>query len=324
MAKWWWSEFFTDDRAHGSTGGKDADLGMPPAIALDLDELIAMRSRHPILGHHRRIDGFRFGDLVSRRRGIGLELDNIGPYQWGDDIRHMDWFATARIGRPQVKQFRHDVQQTVILALDLRPQMMFGSKDQLMAKTACLAAAKIAWLTSKDHQPLGLLIIGGGDKAELYPPRRGRRARLQYLTRIVDAYQHALKHRSTTSTPLADKLEGLPARMSGDVEAVIISDFSQLGDDFDQRLRETGAKGTQSAIVIEDSLMSAPPPSGLYPLRSEQDRQLATVAIRRSDTNLYRRQAERHRRDLRARLLHLGMRQVMIADAQSINEGYFK
>ncbi|MGI9499881.1 MAG: DUF58 domain-containing protein, partial [Geminicoccaceae bacterium] len=86
-----------------------------------------MRGHRSSFAGSKRIDGFRFGGLSSRRRGIGLELDNIGPYQWGDDIRHMDWFATARIGRPQVKQFRHDVQQTIILALDLRPSMMFGS-----------------------------------------------------------------------------------------------------------------------------------------------------------------------------------------------------
>ncbi len=294
------------------------------AIHLRFDELVAMRGRHSSFGRNQRVDGFRFGDLPSRRRGTGLELDNIGPYQWGDDIRHMDWFATARTGRPQVKQFRHDVQQTILIALDLRPQMMFGSKDQLMAKTACLAAAKIAWSTSKDHQPLGLLIVGGGDMTDLYPPRRGRRARLQNLTRIVDAYQQALKRRGEASAALADKLIGLPSQMSGDVEAVIISDFSQLGDGFDQRLRETGARGAQSGIVIEDSLMSMPPPSGLYPLHSGHDQRLATVAIRKNDTNVYKEHAERNRRELRARLLSLGMRQVMIADAQSINEGYFR
>ena len=303
---------------HAADGGAMSD-----AIQLQLDELLAMRGRRSLLGRNQRSDGFRFGDLPSRRRGTGLELDNIGPYQWGDDIRHMDWFATARTGRPQVKQFRHDVQQTVILVLDLRPSMMFGSKDQLMAKTACLAAAKIAWSTSKDHQPLGLLIVSGERAAELHPPRRGRRARLQHLTRIVDAYRSAITQSGEVATPLADELEGLPSRMSGDVEAVIISDFSRLGDDFDRRLRETGARGAQSAIVIEDSLMSTPPPAGLYPLRSQEDQQLATVAIRKRETNVYRMRAEQHRRDLKARLMSIGMRQVMIANAEAISEGYF-
>ena len=300
------------------------DRDASPAIQLHFEELIAMRGRRASFGRNQRIDGFRFGDLSSRRRGTGLELDSIGPYQWGDDIRHMDWFATARIGRPQVKQFRRDVQQTIMLVLDLRPSMMFGSSHQLMAKTACLAAAKVAWSTSKDHQPLGLLLIAGGARPELVPPRRGRRARLQHLARIVDAYEQAVQQAGEASPSLTDRLDALPSSMSGDVEAVIISDFSQLGGGFDQRLRETGARGAQSAIVIEDDLMSTPPPSGLYPLRNGQGQKLATVAIKKSDTNLYRMRADRHRRALRARLLSLGMRQVLISDARSINEGYFR
>ncbi len=325
MAKWWWSEFFTDDRAHGSTGGKDADLGMPPAIALDLDELIAMRSRHPILGHHRRIDGFRFGDLVSRRRGIGLELDNIGPYQWGDDIRHMDWFATARTGRAQVKRFRHDVQRTVIIALDLRPQMIFGSSRHPMIKTACLAAAKIAWSTSNDHQPLGLLLMGN-DQSILVSPRRGRRARLQHLARIVEAYQDAIGVISSPPQDLATSLEPLTQAMAGDVEAVIVSDFSGLGQekDFDRRLREIGAQGSMSAVLIEDPLMREAPPSGSYPLRQTDDQELTTVAIQAGDENVYRDHADQYRRELMARLLGLGVRQVLISDPVSIEQGYFR
>ncbi len=298
--------------------------GAHDAVRLHLDELIAMRDRRGGFGRSRRIDGFRFGDLSSRRRGAGLELDSIGPYQWGDDIRHMDWFATARTGRPQVKQFRRDVQRTIMLALDLRPSMMFGSRRQLMAKTACLAAARIAWSTSKDHQPLGLFLLGGDPAVELIPPRRGRRARLQHLARIVDAYDRAIARAGAASPPLDDLLQGLPGCLSGDVEAVIVSDFSHLGDGFDRRLREIGDRGEQSAVVIEDSLMRTPPPPGSYPLRDGRDRRLRTVAIGRRDTNLYIEEAERQRRVLAARLLSLGMRQALIADPQSIDEGHFR
>ena len=293
------------------------------ATHLHFDELVAMRDRRARFGRNRLVDGFRFGDLTSRKRGSGLELDNIGPYQPGDDIRHMDWFATARIGRPQVKQFRHDVQQTIILVIDLRPSMMFGSSDQLMAKTACLAAAKIAWSTSKDHQPLGLLLLGN-ETAELVPPRRGRRTRLQHLGRIVEAYRKARRHAGTPSPTLDIMLRDLPRRMAGDVEAVIISDFSRLGDGFDRRVREIGARGAESAVVIEDGLMSTPPPPGVYPLRGDRDQELAAVAIRGRDTNVYRMQADHHRRTLGARLSSLGMRQVLTADAKAIGGGFFR
>jgi len=320
---WSWSDFFGDVRDIGQRRSAPVDKLSSPAIGLDLDELIAMRGRRSMLGQNRRIDGYRFGDLSSRRRGIGLELDNIGPYQWGDDIRHMDWFATARIGRPQVKQFRHDVQQTVILAIDLRPSMIFGSSHYPMIKTACLAAAKIAWSTSHDHQPLGLLLIER-DQSILVPPRRGRRARLQYLAHIVESYRAAIDGKGASSPALAERLDPLPSAMAGDVEAVIISDFSDLGEGFDRKLREVGARGSISAVVIEDDLMQKAPPAGSYPLRTDGDQGLTTVAIRSGNENVYRDHADSHRRELSAMLMGLGMRQVLISDPASIGEGYFR
>lgn len=321
-----WSRFdlkasLTGPFTHREAGHLDATTS--PALDLQFEELVAMRDRRARFGRNRPVDGFRFGDLTSRRRGTGLELDNIGPYQRGDDIRHMDWFATARIGRPQVKQFRHDVQQTIILVIDLRPSMMFGSSVQLMAKTACLAAAKIAWSTSRDHQPLGLLLLGGAT-ADYIPPRRGRRARLQHLGLIAEAYREARRHTEEPASPLDVMLGDLPAHMAGDIEAIIISDFSRLGDGFDRRLREIGARGGESAIVIEDGLMRVPPPAGIYPLRDDQDHRLAAVAIRKRDENVYRMQAEQDRRTLKARLLSLGMRQVLTADAAAVDEGFFR
>jgi uncharacterized protein (DUF58 family) len=303
---------------------QDASAKVPSnALSLDFDELVAMRGHRPSFGRSQRVDGFRFGERPSRKRGIGMELESIGPYQWGDDIRHMDWFATARTGRPQIKQFRRDVQQTLILVIDLRPSMMFGSSHQLMAKTACMAAAKIAWSTSKDHQPLGLMLIGR-QSVDFIPPRRGRRARLQRLAQIVDAYRRAIMHVGDATESLDTMLEDLPSHMAGDVEAVIISDFSHLGDGFNRCLRKTGARGEQSAVIIEDGLMQTSPPAGLYPFRSREDREIVAIAIRKRDTDLYEKRAERHRRALAAELMSNGMRQVLFSDAQSINEGYFR
>ena len=294
-----------------------------PALNLDFDELIAMRGYSPSFGRNQKVDGFRLGEQPSRKRGIGLDLESIGPYQWGDDIRHMDWFATARTGRPQIKQFRQDVQQTLILVIDLRPSMMFGSSRQLMAKTACMAAAKIAWSTSKDHQPLGLMLLGA-QSSNFIPPRRGRRARLQRLAQLVDAYRQATVHVGEETKPLDTMLEDLPSHMAGDVEAIIISDFSLLGNGFDRCLRETGAKGEQSAVVIEDGLMQASPPAGRYPFQAPGDREIVNIAIRNNQATIYRELAERRRRALAAELMGLGMRQVLFADAGSINEGYFR
>jgi uncharacterized protein (DUF58 family) len=235
----------------------------------------------------------------------------------------MDWLATARTGRPQVKQFRHDVQQTIIAAIDLRPHMVFGTSGHPMIKTACLAAAALAWITSKDHQPFGLLLIGAGEPV-LVPPRRGRRARLQHLSRLVEGYHAAIADRDKPSPPLADGLDRLTSAMAGDVEAVVISDFSAPGEAFDQRLGEAGARGSISAIIVEDRLAQQAPPAGGYPVRSGDDQTVAALAIHAGDENVYRVHAERCRRRLTARLLGLGARQALVADPSSMMEGYFR
>ena len=325
MTMWWLSNLksYVSQSLAGKTPAAGSLLSSK-AIDLSLDELIAVRDRRSSFRQSQRIDGFRFGDLTSRRRGNGLELDSIGPYQSGDDIRHIDWFATARTGRPQVRRFRLDVQRTIILALDLRTSMFFGSKRQLMAKTGCLAAAKIAWSTSKDHQPLGLLLVT--DKGvDFAPPRRGRRARLQHLARIVDAYREVLANGANLPSPsLADRLKLLPSAMSGDVEAVLISDFSRQGEELPHRFREIGNRGDLSAVLIEDELMRAPPPPGVYPLRDHGEPRMVTVAIRRDDANLYIKEADHFRRRLAARLLGFGLRQLLIADPESMDGGYFR
>lgn len=299
------------------------DISSSNSLSLDFDELMAMRGRHPSFGRSQNIDGFRFGEQLSRKRGTGMELEGIGAYQWGDDIRHMDWFATARTGRPQIKQFRRDVQQKLILVVDLRPSMMFGSADHLMAKTACLAAAKIAWSTSTNHQPIGLMLVGQ-QTVDIIPPRHGRRARLQRLAQLVDAYHREIAHVGETTENFAAKLQDLPSLMAGNVEAVIISDFSHLGDDFGRCLRDIGARGQQSAVIIEDQLMHTPPPSGLYPFCSGGGQQIVALAFRKHPTNLYQAQAERLRRTLVAELMGSGIRQVLFSDARSISEGYFR
>jgi hypothetical protein len=140
----------------------------------------------------------------------------------------------------------------------------------------------------------------------------------------VDAYREASGQIGALTPELADGLEPLVPAMAGDVEAVVVSDFSTLGETFDRRIREAGARGSVSAIAIEDEMMREPPPLGLYPQRIGNDDALKMVAIRAGDENVYRDHADDHRRVLTARLLGLGMRQVLNSDPTTIDQGYFR
>ncbi|MEM9443212.1 MAG: hypothetical protein AAGA73_22455, partial [Pseudomonadota bacterium] len=156
------------------------------------------------------------------------------------------------------------------------------------------------------------------------PPRHGRRARLQHMAQLVGAYHREAAYVGNATETFGPKLKDLPSLMVGDVEAIIISDFSHLGGGFDRCLRDISARGRLSAVVVEDQLMQTPPPRGFYPFRSREAQEIVPLAFRNDATKLYQKQAERVRRALAAELMGYGMRQVLFSDADSISEGYFR
>lgn len=111
---------------------------LPDPARILPDELLAMRlASNPFTGRGRgvRADAGRFR---SRRHGVGTDLDSVGPWQPGDDRRHIDWYATARTGQPQVRRHFMEAQRPTLIALDLRPHLVFGLQDSLLA-------GRLAW-----------------------------------------------------------------------------------------------------------------------------------------------------------------------------------
>ena len=84
------------------------------------------------------------GEYVSVFRGSGIEFDEVRPYVSGDDVRSIDWNATARAGEPFVKRFREERDQTLFFALDVSASMRFGSLGASKARTAAHALALMA------------------------------------------------------------------------------------------------------------------------------------------------------------------------------------
>ena len=295
------------------------------ALDLTLDELIATRKhRGKTLAFSWRepIDNFKPGDLRGLRRGSGFDLDCIGPYQEGDDYRHIDWFASARSGRTQVKRFLIEIQSKIILVLDLRQAMFFGTAFQLMAKTMCLAAAELIWTLSSYTQPLGLAFIHE-TAAQDSKPERGRRARLKQLNLIAEIYQHCLYTDAVTPITLADPLHEMLPRLARDAEIILLSDFSAVGDTFEEWCRNVGPKRLR-AVVIEDAMLETAPPSGNYPARSMHDSQrlLANIRASRTGSVKYLQQVRQSRRDLYLNLKDCGIRHVVVCNAESVTRNY--
>jgi len=123
----------------------------------------------PLLGHDEleRLQGFILerrdrrravsspysGPAISRHRGYGMELHDVRPYHPGDDIRHMDWRATARSNKATTRIFLEERQRSLFLVIDRRPAMRFGTRGEIKAACAARVASIMAFtaLAAQEH-----------------------------------------------------------------------------------------------------------------------------------------------------------------------------
>ncbi len=163
--------------------------------------------------------GLAAGGYASAFRGAGMEFDESRPYVPGDDVRHLDWNATARTGEPFVKRFREERDQTLILLLDVSASMAFSSGARTKAELGAHAAALLAAAAGRVGDRVGLVAFGEGVVHELRP-RRG------------DAHVFALVRRAVAAartpqggTRLATAFARLPALVRHRAVVVVLSDF---------------------------------------------------------------------------------------------------
>ena len=121
----------------------------------------------------RRLEGLLPGDQPTPATGVGTELAQIRPYRPGDDVRQLDWNATARTGEPHVRVHVAERSVTTWLLLDLSPSMAFGTADRLKVDVAEGIANTVGRLATRRGNRLGVMTFGGPEPRVL-PPRQGR------------------------------------------------------------------------------------------------------------------------------------------------------
>jgi uncharacterized protein (DUF58 family) len=121
----------------------------------------------------RRLEGLVPGDQRTPAVGVGTELSQIRAYRPGDDVRQLDWNATARTGEPHVRVHVAERSVTTWLVLDLSPSMAFGTADRLKVDVAEGIANAVGRLATRRGNRLGVMTFGGPDPRVL-PPRQGR------------------------------------------------------------------------------------------------------------------------------------------------------
>src|SRR5437764_9177529 len=122
----------------------------------------------------RRLDGLLHGDYRTLFRGFGLDLADIREYQYGDDVRHIDWNVTARLQSPYVREYHEDREITAWFLLDLSRSIDFGSRELHKRAVAADFLALLARPLTRPGNRVGAILYGH-DVDNVIAPRSGRR-----------------------------------------------------------------------------------------------------------------------------------------------------
>ena len=234
----------------------------------DLHELTNARfaAAEWLLRQRRRSGAQLLGNARSALRGRGLEFEEVRAYQAGDDVRTIDWRVTARHGHPFTKLFREERERPVLIVVDQRQPMFFGSRHCFKAKSAAWLGALLAWSALARGDRVGGLVIGNSEHRELRP-RRTRKAALHWLQLL-----HEFNHRLQRDTQLPGAEQSLLAALI-DLRRIarpgssiyLISDF--IGAEHPQVREQLFALARHcevNALFVFDPLEAELSPPALY------------------------------------------------------------
>src|SRR5688572_24223796 len=170
----------------------------------------------------RRLDGLLQGDYRSLFRGNGVDFADLREYEYGDDIRHIDWNVTARMNTPYVREFLEDREITAWFLLDLSPSVDFGSVEAERLKRSVLVdvVTTLARVLTRHGNKVGAVFYGSRVERTI-PARAGR---VQVLRLINDLQAHP-RHASAPFTDLGALLEAGQRWIKGRSLVFVISDF---------------------------------------------------------------------------------------------------
>lgn len=167
----------------------------------------------------RRLDGALQGAHETLRPGIGLDFHDIREYAPGDDVRHVDWNVSARMGDLHVRQYNDEREVTAWLLLDRSPSMGFGPQDRPKSQVLCEVAGAVARLLVRGGDRVGALLYADGTEQAI-PPRGGRPQVLRIMHELL---------RDPPATHGRTALDGLLSTAAGMLRrrsvVVLISDF---------------------------------------------------------------------------------------------------
>ena len=195
------------------------------------------------------------GQYHSAFKGRGMAFSEVREYQFGDDVRDIDWNVTARFHRPYVKVFEEERELTVMLLIDVSGSLDFGTQRQMKRDMVTEIAATIAFSAIQNNDKIGVIFFS--DKIEKYiPPKKGRKHILYIIREMLDFKPESKR------TDVKQAIEFLSSIQKRRTTAFILSDF-YVRNNFLQSLQICNRKHDVVAIQVYDVRAKELPDVGL-------------------------------------------------------------
>jgi uncharacterized protein (DUF58 family) len=210
----------------------------------------------------RRLSDHIFsGEYHSSFKGRGMTFSEVRQYQYGDDVRSIDWNVTARYNEPFVKVFEEERELTMMLMVDVSGSELFGTSKQFKKETITEISATLAFSAIQNNDKVGLLLFS--DEVELFiPPKKGKSHVLRIIRELIEF------HPKSTKTDINNALKYLSNVMKKKAIVFILSDF--MDDEYDNALKIVGRKHDVTGIRIYDKYEVSLPKLGVVPMLDEE------------------------------------------------------
>ncbi|MEZ0183816.1 DUF58 domain-containing protein [Flavobacterium oncorhynchi] len=183
------------------------------------------------------------GEYHSSFKGRGMTFSEVRQYQYGDDIRNIDWNVTARYNEAHVKVFEEERELTMVLMVDISGSEGFGSKSQFKKDIVTEIAATMAFSATQNNDKIGLILFS--DNVELYiPPKKGRSHVLRIIRELIEFEPKSQK------TDIAQALKFLSGTQKKKAIVFMISDF--MSENYEQTLKIASKKHDITGVRVYD------------------------------------------------------------------------
>ncbi len=206
----------------------------------------------------RRLSNHIFGgEYHSTFKGRGMTFSEVRQYQFGDDVRAIDWNVTARYNEPYVKVFEEERELTLMLLVDISGSEQFGTHQQFKKDYLTEISATLSFSALQNNDKVGLILFS--DLIELYiPPKKGKSHILRIIRELLE-----FKPQST-KTNIADAMKFMSSVMKKKAIVFVLSDF--MDHIYDHTLKIVGRKHDITGIRVYDQHEEYLPNIGMVPM----------------------------------------------------------